>query len=667
MASLKKVLIANRGEIAIRIHNTLSRMGIRSVAVYSEADRYALHTSACDEALEIGPAPATQSYLSQEAIIKACKDSEADAVHPGYGFLSQNPEFVRRLAEEKILFVGPSADVMAIMGDKIAADEAAKAAGVPTIPGHREALADEKTAVKAAREIGFPVLIKAASGGGGKGIHVAGTEEEVPGAYRLAASEAKSAFGDDRVLLEKRVEGARHIEIQVLGDEHGNVVHLNERECSIQRRHQKVIEEAPSPFVEPDMRKAMGEAAVVLARSVGYTSAGTVEFLVDPERNFYFLEMNTRLQVEHAVSELTTGIDLVEWMVRIAQGEALGFGQDNVPSEGWAIEARVYAEDPHRGFLPSTGRLVRYRTPQEDRHVRVDEGVYEGAHITRFYDPMIAKVTAWDVDRSRAIWRLRMALDEFFIQGVDHNIAFVTALLANHRFLEGRLSTEFITEEYPEGFHPAPLETEDVGSIVAAAALMHLRYLQRAAQTSGQVPCYEMRIREDWEVEVDDEFYPVGVQPVSDGFDVAWEGHVLAVRSDWQVGDPVLRCTINAYPQRFKVERKGLAYVIHHLGAEVKVRVYSPPAARLVRMLPARRPPDLSMYLVSPMPGLLRSVAVQEGEDVEVGQELCVVEAMKMENVLRAERRGRIAEIRVRPGDTLTVGQVILEFEQGDG
>ena len=664
MKQLHKILIANRGEVAIRIHRTLARMGIKSVAVYSDADRYARHVSACDEAAHIGAAPATESYLNQERIIEACRHSGAEAVHPGYGFLSQSPSFVRRLTEAGLLFIGPSAENIAALGDKITSHAIAHQAGVPTIPGQREALADAQTALEAAHAIGFPVLLKAAAGGGGKGIHIAHNEQEVLDGFRLATSEAQSAFGDARVLIEKRIERARHIEIQVLSDQYGNAIHLNERECSIQRRHQKVIEEAPSPFVDDILRQAMADAALALVRTAGYSSAGTVEFLVDADRNFYFLEMNTRLQVEHAVTELITDIDLVEWMVRIAAGERLTLQQQALQPKGWAIEARIYAEDPNRGFLPSTGRLVRYRTPAEERHVRVDNGQYEGGEVYRFYDPMIAKVTTWDLNRPKAILRLRMALDEFYIQGISHNIAFLTALLANPRFLEGRLSTDFIAEEYHEGFRPAPLSAKDLRAIIAAGALMHIRYLQRAAQTSGQIHCYEWHVREDWVVRVDSDFYPVQVQSVSEGYDVALQGQVLAIRSDWQPGQPILRCSLNAEPLRFRVERRGLGYVVDHLGSEVQIRVMSTQAARLFQMLPPKKPPDMSMYLLSPMPGLLRSITVSAGDEVEPGQELCVVEAMKMENILRAERGGRIAEVRVRPGDTLTVGQVIMAFDQ---
>jgi len=663
---LKKILIANRGEIAIRVHRTASRMGIPTVAVFSDADRFSPHTRICDEAVRIGPGPANESYLVIDNIVSACRESGADAVHPGYGFLSENASFARRLEAEGIHFIGPSPDAIAAMGDKIEANRAAKEAGLPTIPGHWDQIPDAQAAAEVAKGIGLPVMLKAAAGGGGKGIRVARTEKEVQEGFRVTTSEAQNSFGDDRVFIEKFIEEPRHIEIQVLGDRHDHVIHLGERECSIQRRHQKVIEEAPSPFLDEETRRAMGGAAVALAKAVGYSTAGTVEFIVDQERNFYFLEMNTRLQVEHAVTEMVTGLDLVEWMIRIADGERLTIEQENVQLRGWAMEARVYAEDPDRDFVPSTGRLVRYRTPVEDAQVRLDNGVFEGGEISRFYDPMIAKVSTWGANREQAVRRMRMALDEFYIQGVSHNIAFLTALLANPRFLEGRLSTNFIASEYPEGFSPAPLEPQDLNAIIGAAALMHLRYMQRAAQTSSQLPSYRFRIPDEWEVVVNDEYYPVSIQAMSEGFDITREGgQVIAVRSDWQVGDLVLSCAVNTRPERFKVELDGLGYILYHLGAEVHVRVYTRTAARLARLMPVKVPPDMSMYLLSPMPGLLRSIAVDEGQEVETGTELCVVEAMKMENILRASRPVKIAHLRARPGNILTVGQVILEFETG--
>ena len=657
-----KILIASRGEIAIRIHRTAKRLGIETVGIFSDADRDASHVAVCDESVWIGGAPAAESYLAVERIISACQQTGAKAVHPGYGFLAENPTFARQLEEEGITFIGPTSEMIATMGDKIAAAKLAEATGIPVVPGYREAVDSGENAVVIARDLGFPVMLKAVVGGGGKGIHLAHTEDEVRDGFRLATSEANSAFGDSRVLVEKFIEEPRHIEFQVLGDQHGNIIHLGERECSIQRRHQKIIEESPSPLLDQATRREMGEAAVALARSVNYSSAGTVEFMVDQHHNYYFLEMNTRLQVEHPVTELVTGLDLVEWMIRIAAGERLTMRQEDIRSRGWSIETRVYAEDPYHGFMPSTGRLRKYRTPLESPYVRVDDGAYEGSEISRYYDPLIAKVITWDRDRSKAIWQMRIALDEFYIQGIRHNLDFLSGVLANPRFLKGQFSTGFIAAEYPHGFRPSPMKEEDCGAIISAAVLMHLRYLQRATQTSDRIPGYHVSLPEDWEVLVNKNFIPVKAQAMGDGFDVKINDQTLAVRSDWQVGEPVLRCAINAQPRRFTVERKGLGYIIKHLGAEVEAQVHTTLAARMLRMLPPKQPPDLSMYLVSPMPGLLRSMAVREGEDVAPGKELCIVEAMKMENILRAERSGKVAKIRVRPGDVLTIGQIILEY-----
>src|SRR5512134_3378465 len=664
----KKILIANRGEIACRIARTARKMGLKTVAVYSDADKYGRHVKACDEAVYIGPSPASESDLVIDKIVSAARRTGADAVHPGYGFLSERTAFAKALADERITFIGPNPEVIRLMGDKILANRAAKEAGVPTVPGHWDQIPTPEEAVDIAQGIGFPDMLKAAAGGGGKGIRVARDEAELKDAFRLATSEARSAFGDDRVFIEKFIEQPRHIEIQVLGDKFGNVIHLDERECSIQRRHQKVIEEAPSPFLDNATRREMGMRAVALAKSSGYDSAGTCEFIVDQRRNFYFLEMNTRLQVEHSVTEFTHGIDLVEWMIRIADGEELTIRQETVHPHGWSVEARVYAEDPNRKFMPSTGRLVRYREPVESSEVRIDSGVYEGGEISMFYDPMIAKVTTWGRDRDNAIALMRRALDEFYIKGVHHNIAFLTALMANPRFLQGRLSTAFIAEEYPDGFSPAPIEPKDIDSIVAAAMLMHLRYMHRAKDVTGQMAGYERKIVPDWVVSVNGTYYPIRVEQFvgrgsEEGFDVTRDGHLLAIRSDWQVGEPVLRCTINGVPHSFKVERNGIGYRLYHLGDAVDILVYTRTVAELARMMPERKPPDMSKYLLSPMPGLLQSLAVEPGERVDSGDELAIVQAMKMENILRAARAGKIMKLHAKAGDTLSVGQIILEFE----
>ncbi len=664
----KKILIANRGEIAIRIHRTASRMGIKTVAVHSDADKYSRHVQICDEAVHIGPSPAKDSYLVIDKIIAACKQTGAQAVHPGYGFLAERANFARALAEHGITFIGPDPDVIHLMGDKILANRKAAEAGVPTVPGHWDSIPDADAAAQIAAGIGYPVMLKAAAGGGGKGIRIAHDDPELRDAFRVASSEALSAFGDGRVFIEKFIVNPRHIEIQVLGDSHGHVLYLGERECSIQRRHQKVIEEAPSPIVDEALRREMGERSVALCKSVGYSSAGTIEFIMDQERNYYFLEMNTRLQVEHSVTEFCTGLDLVEWMIRIAAGEKLTVLQKDISMNGWAVEARIYAEDPNRRFMPSIGRLVRFRTPEETPQIRVDNGVYEGGEISMFYDPMIAKITTWDRDRDSAVMLMRRALDEFYIKGVSHNIAFLTALMANPRFLEGRLSTAFIAEEYPDGFSPAPLEDKDVNAIIAAGFLMYLRHLYRSSRVSAQMPGYQRKIPTDWEVAVNGKPYPVQLGEFvgggsEEGFDVTINGHLTAVRSDWQVGDPILRCVVNAVPQRFKVEPSGLGFKLFHMGAEVEVVVHRKSVAELIKLMPERKPPDMSKYLVSPMPGLLRSVAAEVGDRVEPGIELAIVEAMKMENILRSARTGKISKIHAKPGDTLTVGQIIIEFE----
>jgi propionyl-CoA carboxylase alpha chain len=663
----KKLLIANRGEIAVRISRTARRMGIATVAVYSDADKYGQHVKACDEAVYLGGAAASDSYLAIDKIVSACRRIGADAVHPGYGFLSENTRFAAALDKAGITFIGPNPEVIAMMGDKIVANRVASDAGVPTVPGHWDPIPDVEQALTIAADIGYPVMLKAAAGGGGKGIRIANDEAELKEGFRVATSEAKTAFGDDRVFIEKFITTPRHIEIQVLGDQHGNVVYLGERECSIQRRHQKVIEEAPSPFVDEAMRREMGECAVALSRAVHYDSAGTIEFIVDQNKTFYFLEMNTRLQVEHSVTEFTTGLDLVELMIRVAAGEPLPFVQDDIRLRGWAIESRIYAEDPNRRFLPSTGRLVRYQAPEETDNIRVDSGIYEGAEISMFYDPMIAKVTTWDRDRDSAIALMRRALDEFYIKGVSHNLAFLSALLANPRFQRGDLSTDFIADEYPDGFQPTPLDERDENAIVAAALLMHLRYLHRMARMSGQMPGYPRHIPDEWEVLFNGVYHPASVLPVKvspeEGFDIQINSHVHAIRSDWQVGDPVLRCTINAVPLRFKVEPSGLGRRLYHLGAQIDVLVYRQQIAELVRRMPEREPPDMSKFLQSPMPGLLKSLSAAVGDRIDIGVELAVIEAMKMENVLKSPRTGKVAKLLVKPGETLSVGQVIMEFE----
>ena len=640
-----KILIANRGEIACRIVRTARRLGIATVAVYSEADRGALHVQMADEAVCIGPAPSAESYLAIDTIVAAARQTGSEAVHPGYGFLAENAAFAARLAEHGIAFIGPGVHALTVMGDKIASKKLAGEAGVNTIPGHHEALADADAALAAARAIGYPVMLKAAGGGGGKGMRIARDDDGVRDGLRSAVREAASSFGDDRVFLEKYVEQPRHIEIQILADGHGNAVYLGERECSIQRRHQKVIEEAPSPFLDEATRRAMGEQAVALARAVDYVSAGTVEFIVDGLRNFYFLEMNTRLQVEHPVTEMVSGLDLVEQMIRIAAGEELAFAQSDVRCDGWAIEARVYAEDPLRGFLPSVGRLVRYRPPAEDDGVRVDTGVFEGGEISIHYDPMMAKVITHGATRDAAIARMQGALDAFHIRGVAHNVGFLAALMAHPRFREGRLSTDFIAEEYPDGFGASHA---DPGLFVTVAATVHRIVEERAQRISGRLPGRRGSGEDELVVALDGRGYAAGARVIT----------------DWAPGQPLFRSVIDGTPVCMQVEQGGAGYRLLHAGCRADVLVLGRRAAELLALMPEKAVADTSRFLLSPMPGLLVSVSVAAGQAVKVGEELVVVEAMKMENVLRAERDGTVATVHARPGDSLAVDQAIIEFAE---
>jgi propionyl-CoA carboxylase alpha chain len=659
----KKILIANRGEIACRVIRTARRMGIATVAVYSEADAEALHVRMADEAVPIGSPPSAESYLKIERIVEACRATGAEAVHPGYGFLSENPAFARALAKAGATFIGPGPEAIAAMGDKIASKKLARAAGVSSVPGHLDVVPDADTAVAIARDIGYPVMIKASAGGGGKGMRIAANDAGVRDGFRSAASEAKSSFADDRIFIEKYIEDPRHIEIQVLGDLTGNIVHLGERECSIQRRHQKVIEEAPSPFLDPETREAMGKQAVALARAVDYRSAGTVEFIVDQERNFYFLEMNTRLQVEHPVTELATGLDLVELMIRVAAGEPLPFTQAEVELSGWAVEARVYAEDPARNFLPSIGRLVRYRSPSGEG-IRLDTGVFEGAEISVYYDPLIAKLVASGPDRRTAIDRLRGALDNFYIAGVQHNIPFLAAVAASSRFRAGALSTNFIAEEFLGGFAPPAGFVEPDRAILLAAALAHRRIRERERAIDGQLASAGGAIGEYWSVLLDGRSYPISLRPEGDAYRVEIKGESHLASTDWQPGQILLHVRIDDQVATVQIERlPGAAFRLLHGGVVRRAQVLLPRAAELQALMPKKRASDTTRLLLSPMPGMLSSVVVEQGQEVKTGEPLAIVEAMKMENVLRAERDGRIAHIRANPGDSLTVDQVILEFE----
>jgi propionyl-CoA carboxylase alpha chain len=654
----KKILIANRGEIACRVMRTARRMGIATVAVYSEADAEALHVREADEAVPIGPAASAESYLRIDRIVEACRRTGAEAVHPGYGFLSERPAFAEALAEAGIVFIGPPPAAIAAMGDKIESKRLAQAAGVSTVPGYLDVIADAEQALPIARDIGYPVMIKASAGGGGKGMRIARDDAELRDGFHSAQHEAKASFGDDRVFLEKYIEEPRHIEIQVLGDAHGNIVHLGERECSIQRRHQKVVEESPSPFLDPDTRAAMGAQAVALARAVGYRSAGTVEFIVDRDRQFYFLEMNTRLQVEHPVTELVTGLDLVELMIRVAAGEKLPFGQDAVRLDGWAIEARVYAEDPQRNFLPSIGRLVRYRPPAGDG-VRLDTGVFEGAEISLYYDPMIAKLCAYGADRNQAIDRLRGALDAFYIAGVGDNIAFLAAIAASERFCDGRLSTDFIAEEFPGGFVP-PAEPVPADRIILVAAALAETRLREAEVLDPGAAEEQRRLT----VLLDSRACSVSVRREAAAYIVESEVGSMLAATDWRPGEPLMHLRIEGRLVTVQVERlPGRAFRLVHGGVIRRAQVLLPQAAELLQKMPPKQAADTSRLVLSPMPGLLTAVVVDEGQDVKAGEPLVVVEAMKMENVLRAERDGRVAKLRAKPGDSLAVDQVILELE----
>ncbi len=656
----QKILIANRGEIACRIMRTAQRMGIELVAIYSEADAGALHVRMADESVYVGAAAAAQSYLQIETIVNAARETGAEAVHPGFGFLAENAEFAERLADAGIVFIGPKPHAIAAMGDKIESKKLAAAAGVSTIPGYPDALDDADHAASVAVEIGLPVMLKASAGGGGKGMRVAYTEAEVRDGFQAASSEAKSSFGDARVFAEKFIEQTRHIEIQVLADQHGNVLHLGERECSIQRRHQKVIEEAPSPFIDGATRNQMGEQAVTLARAVNYESAGTVEFVVDPDRNFYFLEMNTRLQVEHPVTEYVTGLDIVELMFRIAAGEKLPIQQDAVSMDSWAIEARVYAEDPDREFLPSIGRLTTYLPPPESEHLRVDSGVVEGDEVSLYYDPMLAKLVAGGNDREAARKRLLEALDAYCIRGVQHNIAFLAAIAGHPRFAAGDLSTAFIAEEYPDGFSSTHANNAHNELLPAVAAVLQAQVDYRDASTAqpDEPPS-------NWQYVVlaGGSERPLNVTRSLQQFAVTSVTQTSAIEIDWHPGLPLLRGRSGDDPFVMQVERLGLLWRLMHRGCVMDVMVMSPRAAELRRLMPVKLAADTSRFLLAPMPGLLVRISVQPGDAVKSGQELAVVEAMKMENSLRAARDGIIASLLAVPNDNLAVDQPILEFE----
>lgn len=659
----KKILVANRGEIACRVFKTAKRMGIATVAVYSDADRDALHVQMADEAVHIGPSASNQSYLVIDKIVAACKQSGADAVHPGYGFLSENRKFAEALAAEGIAFIGPGVKAIEAMGDKITSKLIAEKAGVSTVPGYTGVVDGVEHAVKISAEIGYPVMLKASAGGGGKGMRVAWNEEECRDGFERATNEARSSFGDDRVFIEKFIEEPRHIEIQVIADSHGNTLYLGERECSIQRRHQKVIEEAPSPFIDEATRKAMGEQAVALAKAVDYQSAGTVEFIVDGKRNFYFLEMNPRLQVEHPVTELVTGLDLVELMIRVAAGEKLPLAQEDVKLTGWAMETRVYAEDPFRNFMPSTGRLTRYMPPKESKNVRVDTGVFEGGEVSMFYDPMIAKLITYGKTRNEAIEFMVEALDAYYIRGVNHNISFLNALMVHPRFVEGRLTTNFIADEFPDGFSAENIVHRDPDVPVVVAAAINQNFRNRSAAMSGQARGLSYNAPATWRIIIGDREADASVVPHSKGYSLVVDGKPYEVVTNWKRTDPLFKATINQKPVCVQVDRIGIYYDLFHRGAYFRALVLPPEAAELNRYMIEKEPPDLSKFLLSPMPGLLVSLKVAAGDTVKAGEELAVVEAMKMENSLRALQDGVVKLTLAEAGASLAVDQPIIEFE----
>jgi len=658
----KKILIANRGEIACRVIKTARRMGIRTVAVYSEADKDSRHVELADEAVCIGPPPSKESYLVADRIIAACRQTGAQAVHPGYGFLSENEAFAKRLEEEGIVFIGPKHYSIAAMGDKIASKKLALEARVNTIPGYNEAIGTPEQAVEIARKIGYPVMIKASAGGGGKGLRVAFNDNEAHEGFSSCRNEAKNAFGDDRVFIEKFVEEPRHIEIQLIGDAHGNCVYLNERECSIQRRHQKVIEEAPSPFLDEKTRKAMGEQAVALAKAVKYQSAGTVEFVVGKDRSFYFLEMNTRLQVEHPVTECITGLDLVELMIRVAAGEKLPFAQEDVKLDGWAMECRINAEDPFRNFLPSTGRLTRYIPPAETDGVRVDTGVYEGGEISMHYDSMIAKLIVHGATRDQAIAKMRDALNAFVIRGVSSNISFQAALMQHPRFRSGKFNTGFIAEEFPGGFSAESLVHADQLLLAAVAAFARRRYINRAIGTSGQLRGHGRKVGNEWTVLLGERKYALTLTSIDGGYLVTHGSQSCELRSNWRLGEPIFRGTWDGEPVCLQIERRGLKYRVTHWGTQADMMVMTGRAAELLALMPDKPKPDLSKFLLSPMPGLLSDLALQPGQEIKAGEKLAVIEAMKMENILKAERDCVVAEVLAKKGDSLAVDQPIVRF-----
>ena len=663
----KKILIANRGEIACRVIKTAKKMGIKTVAIYSDADRNAMHVKMADEAVHIGPSPANQSYIVIDKVMAAIKQTGAEAVHPGYGFLSENAKFAEALEAAGVAFIGPPKGAILAMGDKITSKKLAQEANVSTVPGYMGLIDDAEHAVKISNEVGYPVMIKASAGGGGKGMRIAWNDDEAREGFQSSKNEAANSFGDDRIFIEKFVTQPRHIEIQVLCDKHGNGVYLHERECSIQRRQQKVVEEAPSPFLDEETRAAMGAQSVALAKAVDYSSAGTVEFIVDGDRNFYFLEMNTRLQVEHPVTELITGVDLVEQMIRVAYGEKLPMKQEDLKINGWAMESRLYAEDPYRGFLPSIGRLTRYRPPAEEAHadraVRNDTGVYEGGEISMYYDPMIAKLCTWAPTRATAIEEMRLALDSFEVEGIGHNLPFLAAVYDHEKFTSGNMTTAFIEEEFPDGFEGTTLSDDMLTRIGAAASAMHRVAEIRRTRISGRMDNHERVVGADWTVNLQGQSFDTVIAADKSGSTVTFGGKTLRVEGDWTPGDPLAKMMVDGTPLVMKIGKISGGFRVRYRGADLKVHVRTPRQAELAALMPEKVAPDTSKLLLCPMPGLIVKVDVAVGDEVQEGQALCTVEAMKMENILRAEKKGTVSKINASAGDSLAVDEIIMEFE----
>ena len=663
-----RLLIANRGEIACRVMKTAKQMGIKTIAVFSDADRQALHVQMADEAVSIGPPPANQSYIDIEKVISAVRETKANAVHPGYGFLSENAKFAKALSDIGVTFIGPPEHAIKSMGDKITSKKIAQDAGVNTVPGYMGIINDDKEAVRISKQIGYPVMIKASAGGGGKGMRIAWNDTEVKEGFESSKNEAASSFGDDRIFIEKFVTQPRHIEIQILADTQGNCIYLGERECSIQRRNQKVVEEAPSPFLDEKTRKEMGEQACKLAKAVGYFSAGTVEFIVDRDKNFYFLEMNTRLQVEHPVTELITDVDLVEKMISIAAGKPLSISQKDIKLSGWAIESRLYAEDPYRNFLPSIGRLTRYRPPTEVKEkaviVRNDTGVFEGGEISMYYDPMIAKLCTWAPNRAKAIEQMRTALDRFELEGIGHNLPFLSAVMDHERFVSGNITTAFIAEEYPDGFNGVDLSDDKIIDLAACAAAMNRVAEIRRTKISGRMDNHERRVGDDWVVQISGKVFSVNVSADTSGANVVFEDKTsIRITGDWFPGKKLANMNANDNKLVIKMSKLTGGFRMRTRGADLKVLVRSPRQAELSEYMQEKLPPDTSKMLLCPMPGLIVKIDVKAGQEVQEGQPLCTVEAMKMENILRAERTGTIAKINSNVGDSLAVDDVILEFD----